>query len=133
MKNSLLVLVLALTQAHAWDAGGHMLVGQVAWELSTPATRRAVDEMVATLDHQFNAWQPYNFVTVSCWMDDLRSLPKKDYPWSAWHYVDSEKTDDGRDFKLPAPPHAVWAIEYFTAMLGVALLLYWGLRLLAPN
>ena len=88
-----------------------MLVGQIAWELSTPETRRAVGEMVATLDNQFNTGQPYNFVTVSCWMDDLRSLPKKDYPWSAWHYVDSEKTDDGKAFTLPAPPNVVWAIE----------------------
>ena len=111
MKKLLLLLALLATQTHAWDAGGHMLVGQIAWELSTPETRRAVGEMVATLDNRFNAGQPYNFVTVSCWMDDLRSLPKKDYPWSTWHYVDSDKTEDGKNFKLPAPPHLVWAIE----------------------
>ena len=88
-----------------------MLVGQIAWELSSPQVRSHVDEMVATLDSRYNDGQPYNFTTVSCWMDDLRALPKKEYPWSAWHYVDSEKTDDGKDFKLPAPPHIVWAIE----------------------
>ena len=111
MKKTLLTILLAATTAHAWDAGGHMLVGQIAWELCPSETRRAVDAMVATLDNQFNGSQPYNFVTVSCWMDDLRSLPKKDYPWSTWHYVDSEKTDDGSKFKIPAPPHLVWAIE----------------------
>jgi hypothetical protein len=66
--------------------------------------------MVATLDNRFNNGQPYHFVTAGCWMDDLRSLPRKDYPWSAWHYVDSPKTDDGSGFKLPQPPHVVWAI-----------------------
>ena len=111
MKKTTLAILLTAATAHAWDAGGHMLVGQIAWELSTPETRRAVGEMVATLDNQFNAGQPYNFVTVSCWMDDLRSLPKKDYPWSTWHYVDSDKTEDGKNFTLPAPPHLVWAIE----------------------
>jgi hypothetical protein len=111
MKKPLLLLALLATQAHAWDAGGHMLVGQVAWELCTPETRRAVDEMVATLDSTYNARQPYNFVTVSCWMDDLRSLPKKDYPWSTWHYVDSDKTDDGKNFKVPEGPNVVWAIN----------------------
>ncbi len=110
MKKPLILLALLATQAQAWDAGGHMLVGEIAWELSTPATRKAVNEMVATLDTKFNAGQPYNFVTVSCWMDDLRSLPRKDYPWSAWHYVDIAKTDDGKAFKLPEPPHIVWAI-----------------------
>ena len=111
MKKPLLLLALSATQALAWDAGGHMLVGQIAWEMSTPETRRAVGEMVATLDNQFNAGQPYNFVTVSCWMDDLRSLPRKDYPWSTWHYVDSDKTEDGKNFKVPEGPNVVWAIE----------------------
>ena len=110
MKSSLLALVLVTAQARAWDPGGHMLVGQIAWELSSPETRRTVGEMVATLDNRFNADKAYNFTTASCWMDDLRSLPRKDYPWSAWHYVDAEKTDDGKDFKLPEPPHVVWAI-----------------------
>ncbi len=110
MKKTLLALLLAAAKLHAWDAGGHMLVGQIAWELSSPRVRAAVDEMVATLDSRYNDGQPYNFTTVSCWMDDLRALPKKEYPWSAWHYVDSEKTDDGKNFKPPEPPHVVWAI-----------------------
>ena len=110
MKKTLLALLLITANASAWDAGGHMLVGQIAWELSSPQVRGAVDEMVATLDSRYNSGQPYNFTTVSCWMDDLRALPKTEYPWSTWHYVDSEKTDDGRLFKLPEPPHVVWAI-----------------------
>ena len=101
MKKSLIAILLATASAHAWDAAGHMLVGQIAWELSSPKMRGAVDEMVASLDNRFNDGQPYHFTSVSCWMDDLRSLPKKEYPWSTWHYVDSDKTDDGRNFKVP--------------------------------
>ncbi len=110
MKKALLALFLFAANARAWDAGGHMLVGQIAWELCTPETRRAVGEMVATLDNRYNALEPYNFVTVSCWMDDLRSMPKSEYLWSTWHYVDSEKTDDGKNFKVPEGPNVVWAI-----------------------
>lgn len=110
MKKTTLALLLAAAHAHAWDAGGHMLVGQIAWELSTPRVRAAVEEMVATLDSRYNDGQPYNFTTVSCWMDDLRALPKKEYPWSTWHYVDSDKTDDGKNFKVPEGPNVVWAI-----------------------
>jgi len=110
MKTSLYALLLLVTQARGWDSAGHMLVGQIAWELSSPATRRAVDDLVSTLDPRFNNGQPYHFVTVGCWMDDLRSLPRKEYPWSAWHYIDSPKTEDGSGFKLPQPPHVVWAI-----------------------
>jgi S1/P1 Nuclease len=112
MKNLLLAatLLLAAAPARAWDPAGHMLIGQIAWELTDAKTRKAVDELVATLDNRFNGGRPYHFVTVSCWMDDLRSLPKNEYPWSAWHYMDSEKTDDGSGFKVPGPPHVVWAI-----------------------
>lgn len=111
MKKLLILLALITAHARAWDGGGHMLVGEIAWQLSTPHVREAVEKLVATLDNQFNAGQPYNFTTAGCWMDDLRSLPKKDYPWSAWHYVDAERTADGKAFKLPAPPHIVWAIS----------------------
>ena len=97
-------------RAGAWDPGGHMLVGQIAWDLSTPSIRASVGELVASLDARFNAGKPYHFVTAGCWMDDLRALPRKEYPWSAWHYVDSAKTDDGSNFKLPEPPHVVWAV-----------------------
>jgi hypothetical protein len=110
MKKTTLALILITATAHAWDAGGHMLVGQIAWELSSPRVRAAVDEIVGTLDNRYNGGQAYNFTTVSCWMDDLRSLPKKEYPWSTWHYVDSEKTDDGKNFKVPEGPNIVWAI-----------------------
>jgi hypothetical protein len=111
MKNVLpAALLLIAAHALAWDPAGHMLVGQIAWELSDAKTRTTVDELVALLDNRFNGGKSYHFVTAGCWMDDLRSLPRKEYPWSAWHYVDGEKTDDGSGFKLPAPPHVVWAI-----------------------
>jgi hypothetical protein len=97
--------------AFAWDAAGHMLVDQIAWEASTPEVREKVNDLVAGLDNRFNDSNPYNFTTIGCWMDDLRSLPRKDYIWSKWHYVDAPKTDDGSAFKLPEPPHVVWAIE----------------------
>ena len=106
---ALLFLPLIAT-AQAWDAAGHMLVGQVAWEKMTPAARATASELVSLIDGKFNHGNPYNFVTIGCWMDDLRALPKKDYPWSAWHYIDAEKTADGSAFTLPAPPHIVSAI-----------------------
>jgi S1/P1 Nuclease len=105
-----IAMTLAPGIAGAWDPAGHMLVGQIAWELSPPHVRASVDELVATLENRFNEKQPYHFVTAGCWMDDMRSLPRKDYLWSAWHYVDGPKSETGADFKVPEPPHVVWAI-----------------------
>lgn len=101
----------AMPVVNAWDAAGHMLVGQIAWEVSSPEVREQVNALVADLDNRFNAGQRYHFTTIGCWMDDLRSLPHGEYPWSKWHYVDGPKTADGSQFKLPEPPHVVWAIE----------------------
>ncbi len=117
MKTAALVFLALPTICTAWDPAGHMLVGQIAWENMTPASREKSAELVALLDGKFNGGKPYNFITVGCWMDDLRELPKKDYPWSKWHYVESEKTADGSAFKLPEPPHIVWAIEQNIATL----------------
>ena len=111
MKTALLIALCVSATANAWDPAGHMLVGQVAWQSMTPSARAKAAELVASLDGKFNDGKPYNFVTVGCWMDDLRSLPKKEYPWSPLHYVDGEKTADGSAFTLPAPPHVVSAIS----------------------
>jgi len=110
MKWRLLLLCALPVAAHAWDAAGHMLVGEIAWRTCTPKARQAVRELVSTIDSQYNHGIPYNFVTVCCWMDDARSMPREQYLWSKWHYVDGDKTADGKDFKIPEPPHVIWAI-----------------------
>jgi hypothetical protein len=111
MKKRLFIMLCAVGSAHAWDPAGHMLVGRIAWQSMTPEARAKATDLVALIDGKFNEGKPYNFVTVGCWMDDLRSLPRKEYIWSQLHYVDGEKSDDGASFKLPEPPHVVSAIE----------------------
>ena len=96
--------------AQAWDGAGHMLVGQIAWEQTTPEARAKVGELVALLDNQFNQGQPYNFVTAGCWMDDMRSLGKA-YAWGRLHYVTIPWTESGNPAPIPAPPNVVSGIE----------------------
>lgn len=111
MKAFLLTVLFAASPfaARAWDAAGHMLVGQIAWEHTAPAVRQRVSALVAALDNTFNEGQPYNFITANCWMDDLRA--RKGYPWSQWHYVDIAFTPSGAPCAIPpAGPHIVWAI-----------------------
>jgi hypothetical protein len=96
--------------AGAWDAAGHMLVDQIAWEGTKPAAREKVTALVADLENTYNGGQPYNFVTAACWMDDMRS--KKGYAWGAWHFVDIAFTPSGAPCSIPPEgPHIVWAIE----------------------
>lgn len=107
----LLVLVVALSSvtAHAWDAAGHMLVDQIAWDVMTPAARQRATELLKPLDTRFSEGQVYHFVTGGCWMDDMRGLGKE-YSWSRLHYVTIPWTPSGHPAELPPPPHIVSAI-----------------------
>lgn len=101
---------LAPWAAQAWDAAGHMLVGQIAWEQMTPAARVRAAELVKTLDARFIEGQSYNFVTAGCWMDDMRALGR-DYPWSKLHYVTIPWTATGLPAEIPPAPNVVTGIE----------------------
>jgi hypothetical protein len=92
----------------AWDAGGHMLTGEIAWQRLRPEVRAKVSALVAKLPSEYHAGQPYNFVTAPVWMDDMRSMPS--YPWSKLHYVNLEYTATGSPVVIPPPPHILSTI-----------------------
>ncbi len=108
------LLAMALP-AHGWDPAGHMLIGEIAWQKSSPTVREKVEQAVASLDHQYNEGRAYNFVTAGCWMDDMRSGPK--YPWSPLHYISIPYTPTGSAFVEPPPPHILSAMDESLAVL----------------
>ena len=101
--------------AMAWDAGGHMLTGEIAWQRFRPEVRAKVGALVAKLPNEYHAGQPYNFVTAPVWMDDMRSMPA--YPWSKLHYVNLEYTATGSPVVIPPPPHILSTIGECVAAL----------------
>lgn len=105
--------------AQAWDAAGHMLVGEIAWQQMTPAAREKAAALVQPLDPRFTKGRPYNFVTAGCWMDDMRGLGR-DYPWSKLHYVTIPWTPTGLPAEIPPPPNVVSGIEDTTRTLRSA-------------
>ena len=107
--------VLLSARAVAWDGGGHMLTGQIAWERLRPEVRLKVSALAVKLPNEYNGKQPYNFVTAPAWMDDMRSMPK--YPWSKLHYVNLEYTATGTPVVIPEGPHIISAIEESVAAL----------------
>ncbi len=107
-----LITLLALltgTPARAWDAGGHMLTAEIAWQRLRPEVRAKVSALVGKLPNEYNAGQPYNFVTAPAWMDDMRSMPN--YPWGKLHYVTLEFTASGTPITIPPPPHILSGID----------------------
>lgn len=95
--------------SRAWDPTGHMLVDEIAYENTKPEVRARVAELVAKLENRYNNHLPYNFVTVGCYMDDMRAAPG--YAYTKWHFIDINYTPDGSGYSEPQPPNVVWAIE----------------------
>lgn len=107
--------VLLAVPAVAWDAGGHMLTAEIAWQRMRPEVRVKVSALVAKLPNEYNAGQPYNFITSPTWMDDMRSMPK--YPWAKLHYVTLDYTASGTPIVIPPPPHILSAMDECIAAL----------------
>jgi len=71
----------------AWDPYGHMMVAEVAYGLLNPKAKTAVDQLA----NEIKSPDPsYTFITLSGWMDDLRSEnPEVRFSgqFKPWHYI----------------------------------------------
>jgi hypothetical protein len=81
------LLVLAAAPLRAWDAGGHEIIAAIAYAHLNPKTKQAVDQLAAKVARPAH---PYDFITLSCWMDDIRyDSTLADYGrFKSWHYID---------------------------------------------
>ena len=71
----------------AWDSGAHELIATMAYDRLNAKARAAVDDMARAMP---NLERPYDAITLSCWMDDLRgNRPLPDHNrFLSWHYID---------------------------------------------
>ncbi len=100
--------------ATAWHATGHMITVQIAYDGLTPAARREVDRLIATLADF--APERDHAVTASLWADDLKRQGLEAF--ASWHYINLPY-NAGR---LPrvAPPredNVIWAVAEATSVL----------------
>jgi hypothetical protein len=92
--NKLLVALLALctfaSRSQAWNAQGHMVVAQIAYNHLTPSVKAQCDTLIAVpMTYSNNATT--NFVTAACWADDF----KPQLGTGIWHYLDIPFSLDG--------------------------------------
>ena len=112
------MLLLAPCVARAWDPLGHMLVSQIAYDNLTPAAKAGADAVIARFNAKDKHDTPYDFVTVACWMDDIRSRPEMK-AYAPWHYVNLPFTADGMPVPDPAAgPNVMNGIEKCEAILS---------------
>lgn len=102
------LLVLLPLCSYSWNALGHMVIAQIAYDQLNPNVKTKVDKMIADLSKEY----PYNtsFYQLGPWADYLR-IQKIDI-YSHWHYVDLPFSKDGTPLKnLDNTDNIVWAID----------------------
>ncbi len=109
---TLLLGVVGLPSAHAWDALGHMIVSQIAYDNLTPAAKTAFDKRLADFNRRNKTEYPP--MVTGTYMDDIRDETRE---YNAWHYINLPPTREG----LPLPPateeNVLWAIKKCVAIL----------------
>ncbi|MEI2725431.1 MAG: S1/P1 nuclease [Verrucomicrobiota bacterium] len=97
---AILCLVLSLARAHAWNAEGHMVTAQIAYNHLTTSVKAQCDALIATpvvYASNFNN----TFVTASVWADDLKSSTNT---WNNWHFINFPFSLDGTPTNGFVPP-----------------------------
>ena len=77
--------------ALAWDAEGHMVVAQIAYNHLDAAVKAKCDSLIAVPVYHSSS-QNSNFVTAACWADDIKSFTSA---FSDSHYIDIPISLDG--------------------------------------
>jgi hypothetical protein len=92
----------------AWDAEGHMVVAQIAYNHLDSAVKARCDALIAAPVTPGGS-STSNFVTASCWADDYKSQLGS----SIWHYIDLPFSLDGTPTNgfVPASFDVVQAIN----------------------
>jgi hypothetical protein len=84
----ILIIIATPNSARAWDAAGHEVIASLAYDRLNSKARQAVTALARELQ---NPSEPYDAITLACWMDDLRT-PDPAMPYHglflSWHYID---------------------------------------------
>lgn len=108
------VLALFSCSSFAWNAMGHMLVAQIAYDQLTPAAKKQVDQLNSLLAANYP--KANGFIASAPWPDDLKGDDV--HLFNTWHYITLGFSYDGT--AIPAPPadsHVAWAIQETTKVL----------------
>ena len=86
--NNFLICLCALLwlpfSVRAWNAEGHMVVAQIAYNHLNPVAKARCDALIAVSLGSFNSVGTSNFVTSATWADNFKSA----LGTGGWHYID---------------------------------------------
>lgn len=102
----LLITLLMSVPAFAWGDPGHMAVAQIAYDNLNQTAKSRVDQLARQVVFENNR---YNFVTLACWMDDIRDEEALE-PLKDWHFITRKFIVSGPAVDEPPPPVNVQSI-----------------------
>jgi len=93
-------------KSYAWNALGHRIIAQIAYEHMTNDARHRFSVFNHALD---KVYKPQSFVNSSVWLD---TLSYQDVHWyKTMHYIDIPFSTDGSKLPPSQSINAIWAIE----------------------
>lgn len=106
------MLILLPNLVYGWNALGHRIVAEIAYDQMTSQARKTFNSYNHTLD---KVYKPLSWVNSAVWLDTLRY---QDVSWfAAMHYIDLPFSDDKTPLPSPQEANAVWAIDKSIALL----------------
>ncbi|MCL9685562.1 S1/P1 nuclease [Legionella maioricensis] len=108
----MVLLVLVAFNNYAWNALGHQLIAQIAYDNLTPEARELCDQYNRSLDSS----PSLNFVSAAVWLDQIR---KNDIHWfDNLHYIDLPFSRDQTKLPPIQDVNALWGIKQAISVLS---------------
>lgn len=108
-----LVFCLGALNSYAWNAAGHKVVAQIAYDNLSP---KAKDMCYKYLRSRTHNTPNSSFVSASTWMDEIRF--REVYWYDVMHYIDIPFSSDGTHVPPIEKTNAIKTIKQATAVLS---------------
>jgi hypothetical protein len=92
----------------AWNAIGHKVIAQIAYNNLTPDVKKTVDELTSNFRQEYSYVK--DFIDLAPWPDSLHA--QKISSFNHWHYIDQAFSDDGTPVNnISDTDNVVWALQ----------------------
>lgn len=108
-----LVFCLAALNSYAWNAAGHKVVAQIAYDNLSPKAREMCSKYLRPYTHKT---PNSSFVGASTWMDDIRW--REVYWYDVMHYIDIPFSSDGTHVPPIESTNAIKTIKQAISVLS---------------
>ncbi len=94
-------------QSFAWNALGHEVIANIAYDHLNPKARETVDQLVSQFSKEYPTFTTFNQLAI--WPDKLRE--QKIESFTHWHYIDFPFSEDGTELKnIADTDNIIWAL-----------------------